>query len=150
MTANTPQWSEKFSVGNAVMDATHQEFLSLLARTQAARDDAVGDCLAQLLSHTEEHFAHEDREMQASAFPSADCHLAEHAAVLASLRGVLELVRKGNTERARVICRALAEWFPEHTQAMDSGVAKWLLKQRTGGAPLLFVRNAATAATSDS
>ena len=86
--------------------------------------------------------------MQQSGFPSAQCHLDEHAAVLASLGGVLQLVNDGQIARGRHLCRALADWFPEHTQSMDAGVAKWLVKQRTGGAPLKFVRNPALATPS--
>ena len=142
-------WSDRFSVGDRSMDSTHLEFLGLLAAAESAEDACFPSCLAQLHRHTEQHFAEEDRQMQASGFPSAQCHLAEHAAVLASVRGVLELVRQGQTAKGRDLCRALANWFPEHTQAMDMGVATWLLKQRTGGAPLTFVRNAAAATAGD-
>ena len=43
----------------------------------------------------------------------------------------------------RRLAAELARWFPEHTLAMDAGVAKWAVTRRAGGAPITIRRRAA-------
>jgi hemerythrin len=46
---------------------------------------------------------------------------------------VQALVTQGNIAVGRRLALELARWFPEHTDAMDRGLAQWVLKQRLGG-----------------
>ncbi len=47
---------------------------------------------------------------------------------------------QGNLEIGRALAQALADWFPEHADYMDSALATWQVKQATNGAPLVFRR----------
>ena len=57
----TLTWSDELSLGVAAMDATHVEFVDLLAQTEAASDADLLDHWARLVEHTDSHFANEDR-----------------------------------------------------------------------------------------
>lgn len=64
----------------------------------------------------------------------------EHAAVLASIRGVRGRVTSGETEIARRLAHELAAWFPAHADYLDSALAQWMVKHQFGGAPIVLRR----------
>ncbi|MBL8447549.1 MAG: hypothetical protein JNJ44_09085 [Zoogloeaceae bacterium] len=66
--------------------------------------------------------------------------MAEHQTVLASVQEVQTLVAQGNVEIGRALAQALADWFPEHANYMDSAIATWLVRRTANGAPLVFRR----------
>ena len=53
------------------------------------------------------------------------------------MREVRALVADGDTETGRELTRALADWFPGHTDYMDSALATWVTKKVAGGAPVV-------------
>src|SRR5690606_22163945 len=54
-------WSDALSLSMPAMDATHVEFVDLLAQVQQASDADVLQLWAELVAHTEDHFGQEDR-----------------------------------------------------------------------------------------
>ncbi|HEX5634025.1 MAG TPA: hemerythrin domain-containing protein, partial [Gemmatimonadales bacterium] len=94
-------WKDEFLLGNARMDTTHREFIEMLG--QAARHHERGDIgqtmrqFRHLLSHTEAHFAQEERWMLGSSYPepAAQAHVADHDAVLRIAREVLRRYETG-------------------------------------------------------
>jgi hemerythrin len=139
-------WSDRFKSGLAAMDTTHQEFVALvcsLARVGPADVDARLDRLAR---HCSEHFAQERLLMERHAFPAAECHIAEHDAVLASISEVQALPdaahRTATTQR---LARALAEWFEGHLDYLDSALAHWVVRHTHGGTPIVLRRDVAGA-----
>lgn len=117
------EWSDSLAVGNARMDDTHAEFVDMVARLRAA---PAADQLAlyrELLAHTVEHFEREDRWMQATGFAADNCHSGQHATVLDTMRKVESHYLEGDTDILIRMAEALAEWFPQHTQNMDAGLA---------------------------
>lgn len=133
------QWDPEFDTGETGMDAAHHEFVELVRALIECPDAEVERRLAAFARHAEGHFADEDRAMK-GGYASAQCHLDEHEAVLASVAEVSSLVAAGNLAIGRRLARELARWFPEHTLAMDRGLAAWQLKQRLGGARVVVTR----------
>ena len=127
MTALT--WTESLALQHTQMDATHQEFVGLLAATDAALAGPDAPLLLHfqaLVDHTVEHFAQEERWMQATGFAPENCHAAQHQAVL----GVMQecALRAAATdepdfEPLRVAVVELGSWFPQHAQFMDAALA---------------------------
>jgi hemerythrin len=134
------RWTDSLRLGEARMDATHAEFVTLVNALLEAEDAALPAALDRFAEHARRHFGDEDRQMRETDYPSAGCHLDEHAAVLASVDEVREVVARGRHDEARRLATELARWFPEHTTHMDSGLAMWVIKRTTGGAPLVFRR----------
>lgn len=136
-------WKPDYALGFGTMDATHREFVDLVGALLACADADVPAALDRLADHLQRHFDEERDWMASTAFPSASCHLDEHAAVLKSVAEVQAVVRAGRLPVARALAAELARWFPEHTEAMDMGLAKWMVKLRLGGAPVMIRRAAA-------
>lgn len=119
----TLQWSETLALGVPAMDATHREFVELLADVVAATDSAVLDRWHQLVTHTDEHFSREDHWMKETGFSSTNCHSTQHQVVLHVMH---EGARRGATGELAVVRQMadeLAIWFPHHAQSMDAALA---------------------------
>ena len=125
-------------LGFGEMDATHREFVERVGALMKADDAGVAQALAALAEHLRSHFDEEREWMKSTGFPSAACHLEEHDAVLRSVEEVQSLVAAGELRVARALAFELARWFPAHTDAMDRGLATWMVKARLGGEPIAF------------
>jgi hemerythrin-like metal-binding protein len=128
------------ATGDAGIDDDHEELFALAAGVATGPDEQVEPAFLALQARFAEHFAREDALMADEDFSSRQCHLDEHAAVLQSFEQTAALLRKGQRESARRMAKALADWLPEHIDALDRHLAKRLFHRRTGGAPVLFHR----------
>ena len=154
MTALT--WTDDLALQHPQVDATHEEFVALLAATHTALDGPDSMLLGHfetLVAHTVEHFAQEERWMQATGFAPDNCHTLQHKAVLGVMQacakraqpvvpvpalamdGVLD--SGANTaddtegdvpdfEPLRMAVGELANWFPQHAQMMDAALVQHL------------------------
>lgn len=136
-------WKPEFELGFARMDQTHREFVLLVDALLCCPDAEVAQALARFADHASRHFDEEKAWMLESEFPSTDCHLDEHAAVLKSVDEVIAVVSAGRISVARALAAELARWFPGHADSMDEALAKWLVKRRLGGSPVVIRRSAA-------
>ena len=124
----TLTWSDELSLGVAAMDATHVEFVDLLAQTEAASDADLLDHWARLVEHTDSHFANEDRYMVATHFAASNCHTTQHAMVLQVMRQGLATGQRGDLAPIRQMTRELATWFLQHANSMDAALAAHLMQ----------------------
>lgn len=138
------QWSDKFLLGYGRMDDVHREFVELVNALLTCPDPDMAAHLQAFAEHAEKHFGDENEWMQSTGFPAAECHADEHAAVMSSVRQVQVLVDAGNVAIARNLAAELARWFPSHADYMDSALAQWLVKKKTGGAPVVIRRGIKT------
>ena len=128
----TLTWSDALALQHPQMDATHEEFVALLARADAALAGppaALLACFDTLVEHTVEHFGQEDRWMAATGFAPENCHAFQHQAVLQVMR---ECARRAHDPAQadfaplRLAVAELALWFPQHAQMMDAALAQHL------------------------
>ncbi len=120
------------------MDDIHDEFDEFLAQASACQDSDLVEMLRALQTHLQSHFSQENRWMTETAFPARECHIAEHDAVLASVTQVMVKVEDGNLDIGRSLVQALVYWFPPHAVHLDSALAQWMCKRRTGGIPIVL------------
>lgn len=137
---DTMQWGDHFLLGFGPMDDVHEDFVGLVARMQAATDEALPALLDEFAVHLKHHFELEDRWMVETEFPPRDCHMDEHAAVLKSVTEVQGVLAEGRVDIARDLIEHLAAWFPGHADHLDSALAHWMSKQRHGGKPVVLRR----------
>ncbi|MDT8998434.1 hemerythrin domain-containing protein [Paucibacter sp. APW11] len=118
-------WSDQLALNQPQIDSTHQEFVELLQRfrdTLASGADPL-PALRELIAHTEEHFAMEERWMAATGFAPENCHSKQHSMVLDTLREVLRYaVELKDSEPMQIIGGELAQWFPAHAEMMDAAL----------------------------
>ena len=131
-------WQADYAIGHDEMDETHREFVECVNNLLLVDDRALSLALDAFEAHARRHFADEDRSMAQTAYESAGCHVDEHAAVLKSLQDVRAALWQGRCDVVRSFARALADWFPEHAQVMDQGLARWLIQKRLGGSPVVI------------
>jgi len=140
---NTPtpfQWDDSLLLGEPQMDRVHQEFADLVGRLQQAADNELAPLLGEFATHTRAHFDMENQWMVETAFPPRECHIDEHAAVMKSVDEVRALLAQGNTAICRSLVDELVLWFPSHAHHLDSALAHWISKLRTGGKPVVVRR----------
>ena len=95
-------WSDRFLLGHRTIDDTHREFVDCVDALLRASDAEIPAALEAFARHAEAHFAQEDAWLSAADFPTGgDCHIDEHAKVMAAVREVQERVAKGEVEIAR-------------------------------------------------
>jgi hemerythrin len=124
------QWSEALVLGDAKTDTTHQEFIELVHKTEAATGTEQATLYAELVAHTVEHFGQEERWMLAAGLNAGHCHFSEHRNVLEVMKEVERRAALGETHLIANMLEALGEWFPMHATSMDAGLVEYL--QTTG------------------
>ena len=112
-----------------------------MAWLREADDAGLPMALDAFIAHAQAHFSQEEQWMRATGFPSAQCHIDEHAQVLDSALQVRERLAQGNTGIARELGQSLALWFPPHADYMDAALAQWMVRRQHGGAPVVLRRN---------
>ncbi|CDN88376.1 MULTISPECIES: bacteriohemerythrin [Hydrogenophaga] len=130
--------------GDARIDTLHEEFYALLQALREAPREQAADALLALITHTREHFAHEDDEMTSGNYPIRECHIDEHAEVMTSLVQVHERLCQDDHSALPRLVQALEDWFPGHVQHLDSALAQWLVKRRHNAQPIMLRRHAAS------
>lgn len=126
-------WSEALALKQPRMDQTHREFVDLLqglGSAHAAGEPALDPLLQGLLTHTEAHFAQEERWMADIGFAPQNCHSLQHAQVLKVLAEVRRtLVDGGDRAVVGVLVDELGKWFVAHAQTMDAALAETMVER---------------------
>jgi hemerythrin-like metal-binding protein len=120
---NQVEWNESLFLDFEPMDATHREFVALLAKTQTAEDADLSDCWRAVIEHTRQHFGREDQWMKKSRFATAENHMLQHRVVLNLMHEGLVFARNGQFDAVREMAGELASWFAKHTQSLDAALA---------------------------
>jgi hemerythrin len=128
------------AVGHQRLDQDHEEFLALALVLRRATGEAVLPAHDALHEHARQHFAFEDALMAPHDFASKACHVDEHAAVLKSFDEVRTALLAGRTAVAVRFADHIIDWLPEHVDALDRQLAKYIFYRQTGGAPVLLQR----------
>lgn len=120
----TLEWSDALALDVPAMDATHQEFVALLAAVEEAPDAQLHTLWQALIAHTEAHFAQEDRWMASTGFAPENCHTTQHKVVLEIMREGGKRCAEGDLTKVRGMTPELAAWFSYHAQTMDAALAQ--------------------------
>lgn len=136
-------WSDARLLGFGPMDHTHEEFYRVTFDLLTCTFAGASDALHAFESHAVEHFEQENEWMEKSLFPARDCHIAEHAAVLLSVREVGEGFTSGalGLDTVHDLAMELFSWFPGHADYLDSALAAWMTRRNMGGTPVVMRRS---------
>lgn len=119
-------WSPELQLGDPRTDSTHEEFIVMLNATASAVATVQLLKYQELVEHTVEHFAQEERWMRACDIPEDFCHFTQHSGVLEVMKEVERRALLGETALIGQMLEALVEWFPGHAQSMDAGLVTYL------------------------
>lgn len=143
--------SEPALLGDAPLDHDHAQLFRLCRALLDVPGDAIRPALAQLRAEMGAHFASEDADLRRLGGNNADCHLDEHAAVLASLDEVHLILGEPQTSQAVAqrlmssLALELLRWLPEHVSEMDANLAAVRSQSRFGGVGVRFTPRLAQA-----
>ena len=118
------EWSNKYSVAIASIDAQHQNLFAIARELHAAMTTgqgkaSLGRILERLVQYTSVHFAHEERLMQLHDYPDFAAHKAEHDALV---RQVLKFQEDFTSGRATItvqLLQFLRDWLQKHIEGSD-------------------------------
>lgn len=136
----TVAWDPQLAVGQAQIDAQHQELFrriaGLLEAIQLGRGgDELQRVLAFLGEYVHLHFGAEEALMVQHGYPQRTEHLEQHREFIRGLADLKqELSRQGPTaELAAHVGGRLVDWLREHIAATDLALGTWLSAQQRAG-----------------
>ena len=94
--------------------------------TSGAERSAVGAQLDDLIAYVVEHFAHEEREMQAKGFDGFALHKAEHDALVNICAGLQTKFHAGEAEVTDEVGQMVKSWLDNHIPKFDMGYSSAL------------------------
>ena len=131
----TPEDIPDIALGS--MNNTHHEEVALVnalgtllqqAQTGDADEAAITATLDEWITHSEKHFARENRLMQEYGFPPYAVHAQEHAFALENLRRVQQhwAEHREIKDLSDFVFNNWPQWFQLHVNSMDNVTAQFL------------------------
>lgn len=119
------EWDDRhYLLGLDAMDDTHRAFVALVNKLTKSADADFPALFDQLLAHTRQHFAQEEKLMMDSDFPAYGEHRDEHQRILGELVQFKKRVDRGLVAFGRNYIRdRMPAWFRLHAATMDSALA---------------------------
>lgn len=124
-------WSTRYHTGIQLIDEQHKELFSTvneLRRTvQAGADRQVIEHLLEvLLKASARHFASEEGFMAEHGYPDLAQHVAEHVAMLTSLKELQAKFLESHHSMAMMVPTFMEGWFKHHISDGDFGFVTFL------------------------
>ncbi len=118
------QWSPRYSVGVAAMDAEHKRLVELTnglyeAMSAGKAGGIMGAVIDDLVDYTRIHFKHEEELMQRHGFPKLAAHRQAHREFVSRVESLAADVRENKIGVALRTGDFLKKWLAGHIQGMD-------------------------------
>jgi hemerythrin len=125
------EWTDDLATGVEKIDQQHQELYQQVGRLheamRAGRLEEVPAIVEYLQRYALDHFATEEREMVASAYPGLPQHRRLHQRFVDDFLRHKALLAVEITPRAVVdLSQWLGEWLREHVRTVDADLARHL------------------------
>ena len=123
------------------IDCQHERLIGLInllheAMVQGAGRTVLDERLAQLLAHTQEHFAYEEQLMSQHNYPGTDAHQSEHNRLLQHLVDLTKRYKNGELLLSFAIVLELKGWAVVHIEKSDKPLGAFLNnREGTDAAP---------------
>jgi hemerythrin len=119
---STLQCSDALALNLPFRDATHHEFVDLLALVISADDGELLTRWTALIAYIDRHFARKDTWMVNTRFSSSNCHSRQYKVILPVMHEGLLAGEKGELAVVREMARELGIWFPPHAPSVDAAL----------------------------
>ncbi|MDO9164248.1 MAG: bacteriohemerythrin [Methylococcaceae bacterium] len=109
-------------------DDEHKVLFGLLNKlyddaTGGAARASVGASLDALIAYVVDHFAHEEKEMQAKKYGGYELHKAEHEALIGICADLQKKFHAGEAEVTEEVGQLVKGWLDNHIPNFDKGYA---------------------------
>jgi hemerythrin-like metal-binding protein len=118
-------WSDKFSVGNAVIDEDHQAFFEIAAllrdfdKERQGSHVIVESALNLLNEYVNGHFLREEKAMKKINFIGYDEHLARHVIFREKIKEIIIKYNGGVASASDYLHKFVIEWLTDHILKED-------------------------------
>lgn len=121
----------ELSVNIRELDDQHRRLLGLVEKLKAAMrqgrgKEELGRIFDGLVAYTANHFASEERLMQAHGFPEYEDHKRIHAAMTAKVLDLQRQYREGRLGLSLEVMKFLENWVAKHIQGTDKKYGPFL------------------------
>jgi hemerythrin len=121
--------SDKYLVGNELLDAQHKVILSYMAKIYTyLLSNKKGKDLFELVDRLDAfckiHFLEEEQVMEEIELPEIERHKAEHALFVSHLENFMGRYEELNTTKNVGELLFLKRWFLEHVESYDKQYAR--------------------------
>lgn len=116
--------AEQFATNVGFADEEHKTLFGLLNKlydeaTGGADRATIGASLDALIAYVVDHFAHEEREMQAAGFAGYDKHKAEHDALVGICADLQTKFHAGEADVTEEVGQMVKGWLDSHIPNFD-------------------------------
>ncbi|MGA2273216.1 MAG: bacteriohemerythrin [Bryobacteraceae bacterium] len=119
-----------YSIFIPEIDAEHRTLFRLVDELATALDSRAhgvrGELLESLVSHMQDHFAHEERLMRASRYDALAWHKGQHDGARRQARRFIKRIEEGDREAGAELLQYLAGWLQGHIPVTDRMMAAYL------------------------
>jgi hemerythrin len=118
------EWTEKYTVGNPLVDAYHHIFFQMVDEFRRAMAEEcpppMGDRIDFLVDYTLMHFDSEERWMARVGYPDLDAHAETHRAFRDRILALQRRYREeAGTVTAEEVLFLVQDWFSHHILGTD-------------------------------
>ncbi len=114
--------------GICKIDEFRRSIFELAGQLMRCPEFEVPEIYRRLLTILEHAFGEEQNLMEESSFPAIQCHLEQHARVMATLHRLHPAIMLGDCSSARRIGgKLLSDWLTLHASTQDAVMGVWVL-----------------------
>jgi len=116
--------AEQYGTNVAFADEEHQVLFDLLNKlyddaTGGADRSTIGASLDALIAYVVDHFAHEEKEMEAAGYDGFAAHKAEHDALVATCADLQKKFHAGEADVTDEVGQMVKGWLDNHIPKYD-------------------------------
>jgi hemerythrin len=124
------KWTKAHEVFLPDADAEHRNLFHLAEELQRAvvkADSArMLETLRALIAATDDHFAHEERQMRSTRYPSFAWHKQQHDTLRKRLSQFVPQIESRDEGAASLLLEFLSSWLTDHTSLTDRMLCAYL------------------------
>ena len=124
-----PEWSDKFSVHNEIIDQQHQTLFKLahkaykIANAHTTRNE-VKSIITEFFDYMKTHFRDEEQYMQIIGYPRLEAHKKIHRALIADMASMVKNIHSANEIKDKILVIA-RDWLLTHILQEDMLIEKY-------------------------
>lgn len=117
-------WSDKYSIGNDVIDSQHKKLFDILNRlfdicVGKNEVDTVEAVMEELVSYTDYHFKFEEKYMRDAGYKDLDKHIVEHNYFTNEIKFTKRRQEQNKSNSDSKLIEFLSNWLIQHVTEED-------------------------------
>jgi hemerythrin len=131
------EWTEKYSVGNPLVDAYHHIFFQMVEEFRTALIEqspaAMEDRIAFLVDYTLMHFDSEEKLMEKVGYPDLEPHKEQHHLFREKMVELQKrYLRDPGAVKAEEVLYLIQDWFSHHILGTDMEFKPYVQHENQG------------------